>query len=176
MCHHLCTLSDVTAFATPALTWTAMIAALDEEPSDDKWAIKLAIQCRDHLRLALMTEGVSELAPGPSITEWTRDPGKKPVRRGDNPNRPRRSVRDVPGGPSGPGGRYQRWHVLLGVLIGHEFESCAIDAPAWTRNLNVTKEWIIPATGMSDNQVRANSPDWMSERGIFISKRVLNVL
>jgi len=176
MRHRPCTLSDVTAFATPALTWTAMVAALDEDPTDDKWAIKLAIQCRDHLRLALMTEGVSDLAPGPSITEWTRDPGKKPMRRVDNPNRIRRHGRDMPGGSSGPTGMYVRWHVLLATLIGHEFESCAIDAPTWTRDLKLAKEWIVPATGMSDHQVRTSSPDWMSERGIFISKRVLKVL
>ncbi len=161
----------MTEFATPEPTWYAMVAALDEEPSDDAWAFKLAIQCREHLRHALRnTDSPASVAAG-AFSEWTRDPGKRPPRRTEG--RTRRTGKDIPGGPGGPGGYYQRWHVLLGVLIGHEFEDARHDTPPWTRRLRMEKDWVIPAPQLSDGQIRSSAPEWLTSRGIYVHKRFL---
>lgn len=157
----------VTVFATPEPTWTAMVAALDEDPSDEAWALKLAVQCRDHLRHSL---GPAD-APGVSVSAWNRDPGAQSPQRTEGPGKSRRTAKDTAGGPSGPSGAFLRWHVLLGALIAKEFEDAGREAPAWTRTLRrLDQEWVVPAKAMSENQVRNNAPDWLVQRGIYISK------
>lgn len=163
----------MTVFATPEPTWTALVAALDEDPPDEVWAFKLAIQCRDHLKVALQHSYAPELLGGPALTEWARDPGKRAPKRPDGAIRPWRTAKDIPGGPTGPQGFFQRWHVLLGVLIGHEYEESRQEAPAWTRPLRLDKEWVVSEPRMSDHQIRNSAPPWLSERGIFVSKTAL---
>ncbi|MBT0768732.1 hypothetical protein KIH74_07330 [Kineosporia sp. J2-2] len=161
------------AFATPVPTWSAIVAALDEDPTDTRWAFKLTVQCRDHLRGAL--DGAEHVGVLGSVDPkaWARDPGTTAPKRLEGQARPRRSPRDVPGGPEGPGGMYQPWHVLLGVLIGHEYEEAGREAPAWTKKLRMKNEWVMSTSLMSDQQVRSTAPEWLSERGIFISPRDL---
>ncbi|WP_285618357.1 hypothetical protein [Kineosporia sp. NBRC 101677] len=163
----------MTVFATPEPTWSAMTAALDEEPGDEGWAFKLAVQCRDHLRRALQQADGGALVPGPAPTEWARDPGRRAPRRAEHAVKTRRTGKDVPGGPSGPGGYFTRWHILLGVLIAHEYEQARQEAPAWTRRLRMHKDWVHPFPQMSDSQVRSATPDWLAARGIYIHKQVI---
>jgi hypothetical protein len=160
----------VTVFATPEPTWNAMVAALDEDPPDEAWAFKLAVQCRNHLRVALGTEETADLMGGPSVSEWNRDPGARTVRRIEVPGRTSRTAKDTPGGVKGPSGAYERWHVLLGVLIAHEFEVVRRDPPVWTRKLHLDKEWVMSRPKMTDTQIRSTAPEWLSVRGIFVSK------
>ncbi len=157
----------MTVFATPEPTWTAMVAALDEDPSDEAWALKLTVQCRDHLRHTLARADT----PGVSVSAWNRDPGAKSPKRAEGPGKSWRTAKDTAGGPHGPRGTCLRWHVLLGTLIAKEFEDAGREAPAWTRKLGaLDKEWVLPTKVMSENQVRHNAPDWLAQRGIYISK------
>lgn len=158
----------MTVFATPEPTWTALVAALDEEPADEAWALKLAVQCRDHLRHALNRAD----SPGPAaVSAWNRDPGTKSPPRAEGPGRSRRTAKDNAGGPGGPSGTFLRWHVLLGTLIAKEFEDAGREAPAWTRKLRrLDQDWVIATKVMSENQIRNNAPDWLAQRGIYISK------
>ncbi|GAB3240663.1 hypothetical protein [Kineosporia babensis] len=161
----------MTIFATPGPTWNAMIAALDDDAPDENWAFKLVLQCRDHTRLALQMEESAEVI-GPAITEWNRDPGARTPRRLDAAP-PRRGTKDIAGGPHGPQGSYKGWHVLLGTLIGNEFEDARKMTPTWTRSLYMEDPWTVPRPGMTDHQIRTTTPDWLSERGVYVSDRDL---
>jgi hypothetical protein len=143
-----------------------MVSALDEDSSDEAWALKLAVQCRDHLRHALQREE----SAGAAVTPWNRDPGAKPPKRAEGPGKSWRTAKDNAGGPGGPSGTFLRWHVLLGALIAKEFEDAGREAPAWTRKLRLDQEWVIPTKAMSENQVRQNAPEWLVRRGIYASK------
>ncbi|GAB6897825.1 hypothetical protein [Kineosporia succinea] len=162
----------MTAFATPDPTWTAIVNALDEDPSDAIWAFKLTIQCRNHLRHALRQVG-NDLVPLTDPADWSKDPARKPPPRTDNPGRVRRTAKDITGGPDGAKGFYERWHVLLGVLIGHEYEAAGKQVPGWTTKLRMDKEWVLSTPLMTDTQVRTSTPEWLSQRGLYISPREL---
>ncbi|GAA3625614.1 hypothetical protein GCM10022223_48480 [Kineosporia mesophila] len=164
----------MTAFATPEPTWTAIVNALDEDPSDAVWALKLIVQCRNHLRHALHQAGNdADLVPTSDPASWSKDPARKAPRRTENPHRVRRPSTDIPGGPEGARGFYERWHVLLGVLIAHEYEEVGRPAPAWTGRLRMKKDWVLPTPSMTDTQVRNSTPPWLAERGLFVSPREL---
>ncbi|MFJ9315923.1 helix-turn-helix domain-containing protein [Pimelobacter simplex] len=66
----------------------------------------------------------------------------------------------------------ERWDVLLAALVGHEFEQAGRSAPAWT-DLRTDEDWVKPNLLLDDAQIRAATPGWLGERGIYIAERDL---
>ena len=64
------------------------------------------------------------------------------------------------------------WDRLLKATIGHEFDRRGHPAPAWTM-APVTGTWLFPSPFFTEVEVRAATPDWMAQRGLFIAARDL---
>lgn len=65
-----------------------------------------------------------------------------------------------------------RWDTLLAALVGHEFESAGRAAPAWT-NVRTAADWVKPNLLLDETDIRAATPAWLAERGIYIAERDL---
>jgi transcriptional regulator with XRE-family HTH domain len=126
---------------TPVSTAREIRDALRED--DDVWALKIALQGRDHLRELLRTADATSDA-------WTASP---------------RTTGD------------RRWDALLGALTRHEFMTVGHQAPIWTtrpaRYLNRDDEWVLPSLLLDEPEVRATTPNWLAEHGIYAAERDL---
>ena len=126
---------------TPMSTAREIRLALHQ--GDDVWALKIALQGRDHLRELLRTDDATSDA-------WTASP---------------RTTGD------------RRWDALLGALTRHEFMTVGRQAPTWTtrpaRHLNRDDEWVLPSLLLDEPEVRATTPNWLAEHGIYAAERDL---
>jgi transcriptional regulator with XRE-family HTH domain len=68
--------------------------------------------------------------------------------------------------------RNDGWDLLFQATIGHEFDSRGLPAPAWTMAPAIGP-WLFPSPFFTEIEVRAATPDWMAERGLFIAARDL---
>jgi hypothetical protein len=106
---------------------------------DRSWALRLVLQCRDHLRRVLDTDRRLGAA-------WEADPGSTD---------------------------FEEWDRLLAALIGHEFETRELSAPAWTGRTAAGDPRLFGSPFFTADEVRAATPSWLIERGIFIAARDL---
>ena len=65
------------------------------------------------------------------------------------------------------------WDVLLGALAAHEFELNGEESPRWTRHLELDHEWLLASPLLDDDEVRSETPQWLAQRGVFVSERDL---
>jgi hypothetical protein len=130
---------------------TAIVAAgevRDALVADDRvWALRMILQCRDHLRAAFeLADGAPEVA-----SAWEAAP-------------------ELVGA--------EEWDRLLAGVIEHEFDIRGWPAPAWTaalaRPAGAGEEWwLFGSPFFTEAEVRAATPGWLAERGIFIAARDL---
>lgn len=110
---------------------------------DDLWALKMILQSRDHLRELLGEEASAS-------TAWIAAP---------------RTTGD------------RKWDALLAALTQHEFHEANREPPSWAdaddKRLSEREEWVVPSLLLNDHEVRAVSPKWLAERGIFAAERDL---
>lgn len=66
-----------------------------------------------------------------------------------------------------------QWDRLLAAIIGFEFEGRGLTPPAWTRLPAGEQESVFGSPFFTDLEVRAATPPWLAERGIFIAARDL---
>jgi len=71
-----------------------------------------------------------------------------------------------------PGGVADRWDVLLGALVAHEFQQKGRTAPKWT-DVRAEEEWVKPNLLLDEADIRSATPRWLAERGIYITERDL---
>jgi hypothetical protein len=68
-----------------------------------------------------------------------------------------------------------RYEALLAALIEHEFAERNCPTPEWRKNAHLeTREFSSIPDGVPTGL--AHTPNWLAERGIFISDRVLMTL
>ena len=66
------------------------------------------------------------------------------------------------------------WDALLAALVAREFESQQRPSPAWTRRVDQPKDpWLLHNPFFDDAEVRAQTPDWLASRGIYLAARDL---
>lgn len=111
--------------------------------ADDLMALKMALQGRDHLRELLRTHDRASEA-------WATAP---------------RTTGD------------RRWDALLAALTARAFAEAGHEAPVWTgadsRRLGGQIEWVIPSLLFSEEEVRARTPPWLAEHGIYAAEHDL---
>lgn len=110
---------------------------------DDLWALKMTLQGRDHLRELLRTNDTAGSA-------WTAAP---------------RTTGD------------RKWDALLAALTEREFDEADREPPCWTEadgaRLGEQDEWVLPSLLLSADEVRAATPQWLAEHGIYAAERDL---
>ncbi len=113
------------------------------ERSDHIWALKMILQGRDHLRELLRENGAASSA-------WLAAPASTGSRK---------------------------WDALLAALADHEFEAVHRAPPRWAADegerLEAGDEWILQSLLLDDAEVRAATPDWLADRGIYAAERDL---
>ncbi|MEQ6902126.1 helix-turn-helix transcriptional regulator [Nocardioides sp. YIM 152588] len=65
------------------------------------------------------------------------------------------------------------WDALLAAVVEHEFETAGLEAPAWTRLAPLAVPWMPDHPFLSAERVRAQTPDWLSSRNIYVPRRDL---
>lgn len=110
---------------------------------DELWAMKMALQGRDHLRKLLRTND-------PAGSAWTAAP---------------RTTGD------------RKWDALLAALTEHEFTEANREPPIWSsqkdQTLGERDTWVLPSLLFDEEQVRAVTPEWLAEHGIFAAEHDL---
>jgi transcriptional regulator with XRE-family HTH domain len=67
-----------------------------------------------------------------------------------------------------------RFETLLAALVEHEFEKRGSPRiPEWTRTLTLRKPWLHPNLRRGAAWTRQNTPQWLADRGIYISEHDL---
>lgn len=110
---------------------------------DNLWALKMTLQGRDHLRELLH-------ARGEAATAWTATP---------------RTTGD------------RKWDALLAAVTEHEFDAADRVPPEWTetkdKRLGAQDHWVLPSLLLDEAGIRAATPDWLAEHGIYAAERDL---
>ena len=110
---------------------------------DEIWALKMMLQGRDHLRELLRESDDASNA-------WTAAP---------------RTTGD------------RKWDALLAALTAREFEAADREPPRWTeaddRRLGDQDEWVLPSLLHDEAEIRAATPDWLAEHGVYAAERDL---
>lgn len=107
------------------------------------WAWRMLLQGRDHLTLMLST---SDEHPA-LLAAWEA-------------------------APSSTG--WVEWDSLLAAVVSHEYDEVGRRAPEWTTTAPLLTEAWIPAHPFLDaKRVRAQTPDWLSARNIYVPARDL---
>jgi transcriptional regulator with XRE-family HTH domain len=108
------------------------------------WTWRMLLQGRDHL--ALILAGASE-DHAELLAAWEAAPG---------------SV----GAPE--------WDTLLAAVVVHEFEQAGQTPPSWAAgHAPLPEPWTPEHPFLSPERVRANTPEWLRERNIFVPQRDL---
>lgn len=69
-----------------------------------------------------------------------------------------------------------RWDVLLAAVTAHEFDAAGRRAPRWTRKPSLVEPWVLPSPRLSTGEVRARTPAWLAEKGVYVTERDLVTL
>lgn len=68
----------------------------------------------------------------------------------------------------------RRFETLLAALVEHEFEERDNPRiPEWTRNIILTTHWLHTNLRHGADWTRKNTPEWLANRGIYISEHDL---
>jgi len=110
---------------------------------DHIWALKMVLQGRDHLHELLRESDTAAEA-------WLAAPRSTGSRQ---------------------------WDALLAALADHEFKAVQRESPPWAdddgERLEAGVEWVLQSLLLDDAEVRATTPDWLADRGIYTADRDL---
>lgn len=65
------------------------------------------------------------------------------------------------------------WDALLAAVVAHELETAGLKAPAWSLRSPLTTPWMPEHPFLTPDRVRAQTPDWLSLRNIYVPARDL---
>ena len=65
------------------------------------------------------------------------------------------------------------WDALLAAVVAHELESAGLDAPTWSIRSSLPTPWTPEHPFLTPDRVRAQTPDWLSRRNIYVPARDL---
>lgn len=65
------------------------------------------------------------------------------------------------------------WDGLLSAVVAHELETAGLKAPPWSLRSPLTTPWMPEHPFLTPDRVRAQTPDWLSQRNIYVPARDL---
>ncbi|MXG92076.1 helix-turn-helix domain-containing protein [Nocardioides flavescens] len=65
------------------------------------------------------------------------------------------------------------WDALIAAFVDHEFSQAGLPAPKWTARHSLEQPWVLDTPRLTDDQVRAQTPEWLAERNIFVATKDL---
>lgn len=65
-----------------------------------------------------------------------------------------------------------RWKALAAAFVSHEFEEAGLPAPRWT-SARLDTEWVLDTPRLTDAEIKAQTPEWLADRNIFIAEKDL---
>jgi transcriptional regulator with XRE-family HTH domain len=68
------------------------------------------------------------------------------------------------------------WDTFIAALAEHEFVDADREPPAWTQLPKLGSEWLLDSPLLDEDGVRAQTPHWLAERNIYVSKRDLTTV
>ncbi len=110
---------------------------------DDIRALKMTLQARDHLRTLLHDP---DAQTEEATSAWTSTP---------------RSTGE------------RKWDAFCAALTEHEFTSANREPPAWTSTDTNDDPLLVKSLLLSDDEVRASTPEWLSRHGVYAAERDL---
>ena len=70
----------------------------------------------------------------------------------------------------------ERWRIMVAAFVSHEFVEAGLPAPPWTEGLKLTTEWVLDTPRLNEGEIKRQTPDWLTERNIFIAEKDLVTL
>jgi len=110
---------------------------------DDIRALKMTLQARDHLHTLLHD---ADAHTEEATSAWTSTP---------------RSTGE------------RKWDAFFAALTEHEFTSANHEPPAWTSTDTNDDPLLVKSLLLSDDEVRASTPEWLSRHGVYAAERDL---
>ncbi len=65
------------------------------------------------------------------------------------------------------------WDALLGAVVAHEYQQFGIEAPRWAMAEPLDMEWLPHHPFLTPDRVRAQTPEWLKSRNIYVPARDL---
>jgi transcriptional regulator with XRE-family HTH domain len=70
----------------------------------------------------------------------------------------------------------ERWRTLVAAFVSHEFAEAGLPSPRWTDTATLDTEWVLDTPRLSADEIKRQTPDWLTERNIFIAEKDLVTL
>jgi transcriptional regulator with XRE-family HTH domain len=106
-------------------------------------ALKMTLQARDHLHTLLHEPGADADAATSAWTSTPRSTGER------------------------------QWDAFFAALTEHEFTGANREPPAWTSTDTNDHPLLVKSLLLSDDEVRASTPEWLSRHGVYAAERDL---
>lgn len=71
---------------------------------------------------------------------------------------------------------HPEWDTFLATLAAHEFIEAGWEPPTWTQGPPLQTPWILDSPLLDESGVRAQTPEWLAERNIYVSARDLTTV
>jgi len=65
------------------------------------------------------------------------------------------------------------WRALLAALVSREFLENELQPPSWAAPSRLDHDWVLSSPLYDEEGVRARTPAWLAERGVFVAERDL---
>lgn len=65
------------------------------------------------------------------------------------------------------------WKALAAAFVSKEFDEAGLSAPKWTEKPRLDKEWVLDTPRLTESEIKAQTPEWLAERNIFIAEKDL---
>lgn len=66
-----------------------------------------------------------------------------------------------------------RWMALAAAFVSHEFVEAGLPAPRWTDSARLNTDWVLDTPRLSEAEIKAQTPEWLAERNIYIAEKDL---
>ncbi len=66
-----------------------------------------------------------------------------------------------------------RWKALAAAFVSHEFDEAGLPAPRWTDSARLNTEWVLDTPRLTDAEIKAQTPEWLADRNIYIAEKDL---
>lgn len=69
-----------------------------------------------------------------------------------------------------------RWMTLVAAFVSHEFDRAGLPAPRWTHTESLSTAWVLDSPRLTEATIKAQTPQWLADRNIFIAEKDLGTV